>query len=334
MHQDVWREVFQFLEPIDLVSSMLAIVEESIVTFESIALGDCRVSFRYIDHNDDWSENQLNSEYCLDYVRILGNVNYIVNLYLLKLGIKLGNFDSQSNVESILDSYQFSLLEFYRKSLLQVEFPPFEPTTPDKAYVLKYVTIGDRSIGKKTLQMYLRDGKFDPHPPIGVDFCIKRCALKGGPNIKHQIWNASDMRQESKPELIQKLSRYGFSFLFCFSMENEETFKVMEQWIEPLRNLDISKRLGLIIGFHPFIKNETKQHLTRLEAVKKSWQFEKSLFLEIDTAKNQNIYALVWFLQIKYTYFKPPSTMYYVAPENITKQQEEEPVKKSFCIIQ
>ncbi|EFC48323.1 rab family small GTPase, partial [Naegleria gruberi] len=121
---------------------------------------------------------------------------------------------------------------------------------PPSDYLLRYITLGDLGIGKSTYHNIIRNGKFEIYKNIGIDFCIKTCTLPiNGLLIKHQIWDTSGEERfyRNKSSYINRLLRFKQLFIYCFSMNNEESFNNLNDWFEPIKEIK-GRHLELIIG--------------------------------------------------------------------------------------
>ena len=60
-------------------------------------------------------------------------------------------------------------------------------------YILKFILIGDSSVGKSSLLVRLTDDRFltDPDPTIGVEFGSHLIELDNGETVKVQVWDTA-----------------------------------------------------------------------------------------------------------------------------------------------
>ncbi|EFC40188.1 predicted protein [Naegleria gruberi] len=327
MAQDLaWLEIIQFLEPIDVLTSLLTVNRNihNLIRNSCIVISDDICKFcngEKSDLNISIYQNAENSN--SDHVKLIGNAKYFIRLHLLKLAFKLGNHDPERNTEEIsqiLNPNELELLNFYR-----LFFPNFEIAHKDQT--INYMILGDSGIGKSTLGTFIQHGKFRENVGIGPYYFSKICTIPNEENrCKHQIWETNGVeRFYSKSEMIEDKwhQEYDVKCLFAFSMDHESTFNKLDEWF--LAGLQSNNTdTGIVLGLH---SEKNYSHYERKpvclkDAVQKAYEYRRSVFVEIDCKNFKHIYVPVWFIQLQFTF-----------NSFFEKDANEEEIKNWYCSL-
>ncbi|EFC40711.1 predicted protein [Naegleria gruberi] len=307
MHQDCWAEIIPFLQPIDVLASLLTINHSlhnlikklCIVTFDRISqftAGCCselKISFNC--HDDFENIEKINHD-----VPIYGNVKYFIRLYLLKLSLKLGNQDPENGdlnvISDILNSSELKLLNFYRSVFTEFKFPQQKnPST------IAYCVVGEAGVGTCYFCEFVRFGKKSYSLRYGFESFYKKFTIPNEIEWQQQIWipDGSE-RFYSKQDVIQRYKKYDKSMyiLPCFSMNYETSFQTVGDWVSIIRDT-----LGIIVGLSTtdFSLDPLEEKKVSLnDAVRKAFELGFSVFVESD---DNHIFTPFWFIQLQSTYF-------------------------------
>ncbi|EFC37145.1 rab family small GTPase [Naegleria gruberi] len=325
MYQDAWVEVMQFLEPIDVLASLLTlnrnlyewIRKSSCLTFDDICnycAGDenssrgLKISFHHqIDDHDNSMIDNVIDDY---YVKLVGNTKYIIRLYLAKLAKRLGNQNpverSEKEISKILNSYELKLLNFYRS----VFFPQFKY---QESGTINYFVLGDTGIGKTTFRYFICYGKKKDsyYGATGIDFLIKRFQIADEMKCEHKIFDTAGQERFFAPNMMVKRHARNdrMGFLLCFSMVHLVSFEKLDEWFSAVKehaHPEISN-YGLIVGLHPqnirWVETPSEPQICVKDTVKKSYALGKSVFFEANCNESKQVFAPFWFIQLQCTYF-------------------------------
>lgn len=154
-------------------------------------------------------------------------------------------------------------------------------------YLLKYIIVGDSSVGKSNLlARYTQNAFFPFHDmTIGVEFGSK---LEEYDNTKYklQIWDTAG--QESFRSITRAYYRDTCVILIVFSYNHYESFKNVVKWINEIQeHVDMSKSLVYIVGNKCDLK-----HLVDTEDAILLASTQNFRFFEVSAKENFNVNAL------------------------------------------
>ncbi|EFC37389.1 predicted protein [Naegleria gruberi] len=309
MNQDNWTEIIQFLEPIDVLASLLTInrtiyslIEKCVVSFDNISdyCFNESLNIRILFSDRDDLKNELSDEN----IPLLGNCRYFVNLYLLKLAFKLENTNPEkmkiSEFEKIIDEPQLKLLRFYRSV-----FSWSKKEEKNVEYLIKYTPIGEHSIGKSTFFNHVQFGHYE-NTSLWKSEAIKKEFTISNESSLVQVLFDLDPRYQTKETFIRGLIRHNMSFLLSFGINYECTFEKLGDWYHLIKQEKL-ETMGIMIGLHPHrqITNYELKKINPREVVRKAFhEFGKLLVVEVDMDNKKHVFVPFWFFQLQFTYFK------------------------------
>ena len=106
----------------------------------------------------------------------------------------------------------------------------------DCAYLLKYIIVGDSSVGKSCFMLRFTDNRFklDHDITIGVEFGTK--VIKIGKNlIKIQIWDTAG--QESFRSIARSYYRGAVGVLMMYDITNKDSFINIFRWLTEIKEM-------------------------------------------------------------------------------------------------
>ena len=117
-------------------------------------------------------------------------------------------------------------------SSLQYEILSEDTTNFDFNY--KIILIGDSSVGKSCLTLRAAKNNFVENytPTVGFEFFYVNLKIKEN-NIKLQIWDTCG--QEKFRSLISNFYRNSSLVIIVYSINDEESFKHIDQWLNEIR---------------------------------------------------------------------------------------------------
>ena len=158
---------------------------------------------------------------------------------------------------------------------MKIEILPESSTISD--FNFKVIIIGDSGVGKSSLTKKATKNIFesDQTTTIGFEFCTLNFKLDNK-EIRLQIWDTCG--QEAYKSLITNFYRNASLAIITYSIDSEESFKNIENWIKDLKansNPDVKM---MLIG----CKNdlEDKRKISTEHAQKIASDYEMCLFME------------------------------------------------------
>lgn len=122
-------------------------------------------------------------------------------------------------------------------------------------HLLKYVIVGDSSVGKSCLLLRFADDQFNENymTTIGVDFRFKT-VTSNGKNIKLQIWDtAGQERFRTITNTYYKSTPCGHSgahaVLLVYDITNHESFESIQNfWVSEVESYADPEAVLMLIG--------------------------------------------------------------------------------------
>jgi small GTP-binding protein len=152
-------------------------------------------------------------------------------------------------------------------------------------YLLKFIIIGDSSVGKSNIISQYKEGKFDEgtQPSIGVQFIAKNVELDQK-IFRLQIWDTAGQENfRAMTKIYYKNSSCAF---IVYDITEKDTFHHVESWIKECKKVAPETILFVLIGN----KNDLdeKRDITYDEG-KNFAQKHNMLFFETSAKNGNNI---------------------------------------------
>lgn len=115
----------------------------------------------------------------------------------------------------------------------------------DYDYLIKFLALGDSSVGKSSFLFQYTDGTFNSKfiSTVGIDFREKRIVYRAknpegnqlgrSQRIHLQLWDTAG--QERFRSLTTAFFRDSMGFLLLFDLTNEQSFLSIRSWLEQLK---------------------------------------------------------------------------------------------------
>ena len=150
-------------------------------------------------------------------------------------------------------------------------------------YLLKFIIIGDSSVGKSNILSVYRDGTFNEksNPSIGVEFIAKNIEIDDLV-FRIQIWDTAG--QESFLSMTKVYYKNSSAAFIVYDITEKETFDHVEFWLKELKKEAPDSILCILIG------NKNDLNHKREVSYEQGSNFAKKnkmLFFET-SAKNKN----------------------------------------------
>ena len=146
----------------------------------------------------------------------------------------------------------------------------------------KIILIGDSNVGKSCLTLRAAKNKFNNlyTPTVGFEFCNLNIKMKGK-NIRLQIWDTCG--QEKFRSLITNFYRNASLVIIVYSIDEENSFRHIDQWLNEIRAQTSPDIKIFLIGNKSDLYNNRKIKVERA----KHFSQERLLDFFIETsAKN------------------------------------------------
>lgn len=112
---------------------------------------------------------------------------------------------------------------------------------------LKFLLVGDSSVGKTSIMYRITEDKFDElvDSTVGVDFVTQELNIDGN-DVRVQIWDTAG--QEKFKSLGKAYYRNSVGVFFVFSLDNHQTFESIKNWYKDVIALVNPKAIVAIVG--------------------------------------------------------------------------------------
>ena len=116
------------------------------------------------------------------------------------------------------------------------------------AYTLKFIVVGDSSVGKSCLLLQFTDKRFKlAHDiTIGVEFGSRLVAIDPKINVKLQVWDTAG--QESFRSITRSYYRGAICSLLVFDITRRESFQSCVTWLDEIQEHGYNKMLIILVG--------------------------------------------------------------------------------------
>lgn len=114
-------------------------------------------------------------------------------------------------------------------------------------YVIKFIIIGDSSVGKSNIMSQYTDKRYmsSHDSTIGVEFATKIVSVNNI-NYKIQIWDTAG--QEMFKSITRSYYRGAVGCLLVYDITNPQSFKSIDMWLNEIRNYCDSKIVIALVG--------------------------------------------------------------------------------------
>ena len=125
------------------------------------------------------------------------------------------------------------------------------------SYCLKFIIVGDSSVGKSNIMLRFTQDKFNtgPKPTLGVEFASKRLTYNNT-DYTVQIWDTAG--QEQFKSIVRGYYKDSAVALVVYDITNKDSFQNIQNWITDCQNLAPSSILIILIGNKSDLEDERK----------------------------------------------------------------------------
>ncbi|KAJ9475095.1 putative GTP-binding protein YPT31/YPT8 (putative) [Pseudozyma hubeiensis] len=126
--------------------------------------------------------------------------------------------------------------------------PSTAPPSSGWDYILKFILIGDSSVGKSSLLVRLTDDRFltSPDPTIGVEFGSHLIRLDNGETVKVQVWDTAG--SESFRSITRSYYRGAAGALLVYDVTHRASFANVKSWLDDVRSNAEEKVTVVLVG--------------------------------------------------------------------------------------
>ena len=152
-------------------------------------------------------------------------------------------------------------------------------------YLLKYIIIGDSSVGKSNLLLRYAHDKFneDYQATIGVEFGAKNVEINNK-TFRIQIWDTAG--QENFRSITRAYYKNSVCAIIVYDITNKESFNNIQNWIEDCKNQCPKTVFFVLVGNKNDLENERK---VSFEEGKKFADSNDILFFESSAKTGNNV---------------------------------------------
>ncbi len=152
-------------------------------------------------------------------------------------------------------------------------------------YLLKYIIIGDSSVGKSNLLLRYAHDKFneDYQATIGVEFGAKNVEIKNK-TFRIQIWDTAG--QENFRSITRAYYKNSVCAIIVYDITNKESFNNIQNWIEDCKNQCPKTIFFVLVGNKNDLENERK---VSFDEGKKFADSNNILFFESSAKTGNNV---------------------------------------------
>ena len=123
----------------------------------------------------------------------------------------------------------------------------FSISSSEYSYTIKYIIVGDSSVGKSNILLRYSRNTFDPThmTTLGIEFANKKIKYEGI-NYNIQVWDTAG--QEHFKSVTRAYYKSSACAFIVYDITNEKSFKNVENWIKDCINLAPSTVQLVLIG--------------------------------------------------------------------------------------
>ena len=114
-------------------------------------------------------------------------------------------------------------------------------------YLLKFIIVGDSSVGKSNLLMKFAYNKVneDYQATVGVEFAAKNIEIEQK-IFRVQVWDTAG--QENFRSITRAYYKNSVCAMIVYDISNEKTFESVKSWLEDIRNQSPKSVLLILVG--------------------------------------------------------------------------------------
>ena len=115
-------------------------------------------------------------------------------------------------------------------------------------FTLKFIIVGDSSVGKSCLLLRFTDGRFkNTHDlTIGVEFGSRIVQFDQKASVKLQIWDTAGSEQFQS--VTRSYYRGAICAILCYDITRRVSFQNCVKWLEDIQSYGSEKALVILVG--------------------------------------------------------------------------------------
>ena len=155
-------------------------------------------------------------------------------------------------------------------------------------YLLKFIVIGDSSVGKSNILSKFKDDKFDDktQPSIGVQFIAKNVILDKA-TYRLQVWDTAGQENfRAMTKIYYKNSSCAF---IVYDITEKDSFNHVESWINECKKVAPESILLILIGNKSDLEESREISYEEGEKLAKKYNM---LFFETSAKNGDNIHNI------------------------------------------
>ena len=155
-------------------------------------------------------------------------------------------------------------------------------------YLLKYIVIGDSSVGKSNILLRYTHNQFNEEyqSTIGVEFGAKNINLNNK-IYRIQIWDTAG--QENFRSITRAYYKNSVCALFVYYITKRESFENVLSWIQDCRNQSPKTIIMVLVGNKNDLENLREVSYDEGEEFAKN---NNMIFFEISAITGKNVFVI------------------------------------------
>ncbi|WFD39463.1 uncharacterized protein MJAP1_002440 [Malassezia japonica] len=158
---------------------------------------------------------------------------------------------------------------------------------PSWDYILKFIIIGDASVGKSSLLVRLTEDRFlvDSDATIGIEFGSHIITLDSGERLKLQVWDTAGSEQFRS--ITRSYYKGAAGCLLVYDVTERDTFEHLPTWLHDVREQAEENATIALVG-NMADRPDTQRVVTHDEAAAFA-QENNLLFFETSAKTGENV---------------------------------------------
>ncbi|AXA48511.1 Rab family GTPase [Malassezia restricta] len=161
------------------------------------------------------------------------------------------------------------------------------PPGPAWDYILKFIIIGDASVGKSSLLVRFTEDRFlvESDATIGIEFGSHIVTLDSGERLKLQIWDTAGSEQFRS--ITRSYYKGAAGCLLVYDVTEHDTFEHLPSWLEDVREQAEENASIALVG--NMADRPSTQRTVSEEEGRAFAQQHNLLFFETSAKTGQNV---------------------------------------------
>eukprot|EP00347_Sterkiella_histriomuscorum_P007838 403347372 len=183
----------------------------------------------------------------------------------------------------------------------------------DSKLEAKIVLIGNSGVGKTSIAMRYKEGKFSDNPKatVGASYFQKNIAFKDGSQMRLHIWDTGGA--EKFKTVAPLYYRGAHAAIVCYSVSDDNSFRSVSEWLLQLEdNTDAEKMVKIVVGNKSDVEKQDRRvdyKSGRAYADSRHLEFFETSAILDDESINQVFTKLATLIKQKYSALELTATV-------------------------